>query len=143
MVPPYGVPPRVEEWFLYQNQRLRAVELRQVFMRLGPTFVKVGQSLSTRPNLCPPSYLEELFELQVPFTLNQRILTCVWIEFFASMFGIFIAVIVMERDALPTFPDEEAFTCIERELELPLDSVYSSISASPIAAASLGQVYKA
>ncbi|XP_022872946.1 protein ACTIVITY OF BC1 COMPLEX KINASE 3, chloroplastic-like [Olea europaea var. sylvestris] len=95
---------------LVQNQRLRAVELRQVFTRLGPTFVKIGQGLSTRPDLCPPAYLEELSELQ---------------------------------DALPTFPDEEAFTCIERELGLPLDSVYSSISASPIAAASLGQVYKA
>ncbi|CAI9783563.1 unnamed protein product [Fraxinus pennsylvanica] len=82
-------------------------------------------------------------DVQVPFTLNQRILTCVWIEFFASVFGIFIAVIVMERDALPTFPDEEALTCIERELGLPLDYVYSSISASPIAAASLGQVYRA
>ncbi|KAG6386509.1 hypothetical protein SASPL_155412 [Salvia splendens] len=47
------------------------------------------------------------------------------------------------QDALPTFPDEQAFSCIERELGGSLDSVYSSISASPIAAASLGQVYKA
>ncbi|CAA2954532.1 uncharacterized aarF domain-containing kinase At1g79600, chloroplastic [Olea europaea subsp. europaea] len=95
---------------LDQNQRLRAVELRQVFTGLGPTFVKIGQGLSTRPDLCPPVYLEELSELQ---------------------------------DALPTFPDEAAFTCIERELGRPLESVYSLISASPIAAASLGQVYKA
>ena len=51
--------------------------------------------------------------------------------------------LMIEQDALPTFPDAEAFSCIERELGLPLDSVYSSISPSPIAAASLGQVYKA
>lgn len=51
--------------------------------------------------------------------------------------------ILNEQDALPTFPDAEAFSCIERELGLPLDSIYSSISPSPIAAASLGQVYKA
>lgn len=51
--------------------------------------------------------------------------------------------IVIEQDALPTFPDSEAFACIERELEQPLDSIFSSISPSPIAAASLGQVYKA
>lgn len=44
---------------------------------------------------------------------------------------------------MPTFPDDEAFACIEKELGFPLESVYSSISASPIAAASLGQVYKA
>lgn len=44
---------------------------------------------------------------------------------------------------MPTFPDEEALACIERELGISLESVYSSISPSPIAAASLGQVYKA
>ncbi|CDP07231.1 unnamed protein product [Coffea canephora] len=93
-----------------RSRRLRAVELRQTFTRLGPTFVKIGQGLSTRPDLCPPEYLEELSELQ---------------------------------DALPTFPDIEAFSCIERELGRPLDSIFSAISASPIAAASLGQVYKA
>ncbi|XP_075649646.1 protein ACTIVITY OF BC1 COMPLEX KINASE 3, chloroplastic [Castanea sativa] len=95
---------------LDQNKRLRATELRRIFTRLGPTFVKLGQGLSTRPDICPPEYLEELSELQ---------------------------------DALPTFPDEEAFGCIERELGLSLDSIYSSISPQPIAAASLGQVYKA
>lgn len=47
------------------------------------------------------------------------------------------------QDGLPTFPDEEAFACIEEELGLSLDSIFSSISPSPIAAASLGQVYKA
>jgi len=48
-----------------------------------------------------------------------------------------------QQDALPTFPDTEAFACIEKELGLTLDSIFSSISPSPIAAASLGQVYKA
>lgn len=93
-----------------QKKGIRAAELRRIFTRLGPTFVKLGQGLSTRPDICPPEYLEELAELQ---------------------------------DALPTFPDAEAFSCIERELGLPLDSIFSSISPSPIAAASLGQVYKA
>ncbi|KAH9303031.1 hypothetical protein KI387_014614, partial [Taxus chinensis] len=49
---------------LNQNKRIRAVELRKTLTRLGPTFVKVGQGLSTRPDLCPPEYLEELSELQ-------------------------------------------------------------------------------
>lgn len=47
-----------------QRKRQRAVELRGVFTRLGPTFVKIGQGLSTRPDICPPEYLEELSELQ-------------------------------------------------------------------------------
>lgn len=93
-----------------QNKRIRAIELRNIFTKLGPTFVKLGQGLSTRPDICPSEYLEELSELQ---------------------------------DGLPTFPDEDAFECIERELGLSLDSIFSTISPSPIAAASLGQVYKA
>ncbi|MFS8034454.1 putative UbiB domain-containing protein [Helianthus anomalus] len=48
-----------------------------------------------------------------------------------------------KQDALPTFLDAEAFACIKKELGLSLDSIYSSISLSPIAAASFGQVYKA
>lgn len=50
---------------LDQNKRKRAAELRRIFTRLGPTFVKLGQGLSTRPDICPPEYLEELSELQV------------------------------------------------------------------------------
>lgn len=44
---------------------------------------------------------------------------------------------------MPTFPNAEAFSCIEKQLDFPLEDIYSSISPSPIAAASLGQVYKA
>lgn len=44
---------------------------------------------------------------------------------------------------MPTFPDADAFARIENELGLSIDSIYSSMSPSPIAAASLGQVYKA
>ena len=50
---------------LDQRKRQRAAELRGIFTRLGPTFVKIGQGLSTRPDICPPEYIEELSELQV------------------------------------------------------------------------------
>lgn len=50
---------------LDKNRRVRAVELKDIFTKLGPTFVKLGQGLSTRPDICPPEYLEELSELQV------------------------------------------------------------------------------
>lgn len=50
---------------------------------------------------------------------------------------------VLYQDGLPTFPDEEAFACIERELGLSIDSIFSTISPTAVAAASLGQVYKA
>ncbi|KAI3791527.1 hypothetical protein L2E82_05322 [Cichorium intybus] len=45
---------------LDQNKRSRAIELRETFTKLGPTFVKIGQGLSTRPDLCPLEFLEEL-----------------------------------------------------------------------------------
>ena len=42
--------------------------LRQAFEELGPTFVKLGQLLSTRPHLLPPAFTAELAKLhdQVP-----------------------------------------------------------------------------
>ncbi len=42
----------------------RAMRLRKVLEELGPTFVKLGQLLSTRPDLIPHRYVEELKKLQ-------------------------------------------------------------------------------
>lgn len=38
--------------------------LRKAFEELGPTFIKIGQILSTRPDLLPESYVKELSKLQ-------------------------------------------------------------------------------
>jgi len=38
--------------------------LRLALTALGPTFVKLGQALSTRPDLLPPAWIEELNRLQ-------------------------------------------------------------------------------
>jgi ubiquinone biosynthesis protein len=40
------------------------VHFRQALEELGPTFVKMGQVLSTRPDLLPPAYVAELSKLQ-------------------------------------------------------------------------------
>ena len=47
-----------------KNLEKRAVQLRQLLTRLGPTFIKVGQALSTRPDLVRKDFLEELTKLQ-------------------------------------------------------------------------------
>ncbi|MBD2454195.1 AarF/ABC1/UbiB kinase family protein [Nostoc sp. FACHB-87] len=92
-----------------KNDRRRAVQLRELLTRLGPAYIKIGQALSTRPDLVPPTYLEELTRLQ---------------------------------DQLPPFPNEIAYQFIEEELGAPPEEIYVELSAQPIAAASLGQVYK-
>ncbi|HEY9847405.1 MAG TPA: AarF/ABC1/UbiB kinase family protein [Candidatus Caenarcaniphilales bacterium] len=38
--------------------------LRNILVELGPVYVKLGQLLSTRPDLLPPAYIEELTALQ-------------------------------------------------------------------------------
>jgi predicted unusual protein kinase regulating ubiquinone biosynthesis (AarF/ABC1/UbiB family) len=45
-------------------RRERAVYLRETLVELGPTFIKFGQILSTRPDVLPGPYVEELGELQ-------------------------------------------------------------------------------
>ncbi len=92
------------------NQERRAIRLRQILTRLGPTFIKVGQALSTRPDLIKPSFLDELIKLQ---------------------------------DQLPPFSNYIARQTIYRDLERTPEEIYSYFSPEPVAAASLGQVYKA
>jgi predicted unusual protein kinase regulating ubiquinone biosynthesis (AarF/ABC1/UbiB family) len=91
-------------------QTQRATQLRQIITCLGPAYIKVGQALSTRPDLVREDYLAELTKLQ---------------------------------DQLPPFPTPQAFSIIERELGKPVDEIYKLVSKQPVAAASLGQVYKA
>ena len=44
--------------------RAAAERLRRSLEELGPTFCKLGQILSTRPDLLPPAFVEELASLQ-------------------------------------------------------------------------------
>ncbi len=57
---------QLDRWFgqSERNTARRASQLRQLLTRLGPSFVKVGQALSTRPDLIRRDYLEELTQLQ-------------------------------------------------------------------------------
>jgi ubiquinone biosynthesis protein len=46
------------------GRRRQAKRLRSALEELGPTFAKLGQILSTRPDLVPPEFVEELATLQ-------------------------------------------------------------------------------
>jgi len=84
--------------------------LFDVITDLGPCFIKLGQALSTRPDLVRQDWLTELNNLQ---------------------------------DNLPAFDHKIALKIIEEELGSPANKLFEEFPDSPIASASLGQVYKA
>ncbi|GER35960.1 protein kinase superfamily protein [Striga asiatica] len=43
---------------------VRAAQLRKILVQLGPAYIKIAQAISSRPDLIPPSYLDELSLLQ-------------------------------------------------------------------------------
>ncbi|KAI5084943.1 hypothetical protein GOP47_0001112 [Adiantum capillus-veneris] len=56
----------------------RAGELRAALVQLGPAFVKIAQAVSSRPDVIPPAYLEELSLLQdqiAPFATDAALKT--------------------------------------------------------------------
>lgn len=74
--------------------RDRARRIRDALQELGPTFAKLGQVLSTRPDLLPPEIIEELATLQekvTPLTEQEvvaameRELQVPWEDVFASI----------------------------------------------------------
>jgi len=91
-------------------QKRLAQKILATLTGLGPCFIKVGQSLSTRPDLVRRDWLEQLTQLQ---------------------------------DNLPPFPHAIALATIEQELGGPADQLFEHFPGHPVAAASLGQVYKA
>jgi predicted unusual protein kinase regulating ubiquinone biosynthesis (AarF/ABC1/UbiB family) len=100
-----------DEWRnqVEQNRGKRATQLRKLLTNLGPTFIKVGQALSTRPDLIRKDFLEELVKLQ---------------------------------DQLPPFDHDIALSIIETDLNRSIDEIFTKLSPQPVAAASLGQVYR-
>ncbi|MHB9054196.1 MAG: ABC1 kinase family protein [Thermoleophilia bacterium] len=88
----------------------RGEHMRRLLEELGPTFVKFGQLLSTRPDTIPEDIIAELRRLQ---------------------------------DDVPPFPFEVAEKTVESELGLTIERLFLEFEETPVAAASIGQVYRA
>jgi hypothetical protein len=97
-----------------KNMPMRAKQILNICTRLGTTAIKIGQSLSIRGDILPAPYVKELSELQ---------------------------------DRVKPFPTNLAKAIIEEELASSgagsIKTVFRKISDEPVAAASIGQVFKA
>jgi hypothetical protein len=83
--------------------------LAKALEQMGPSAIKLGQLLATRPDILGAEVARGLESLQ---------------------------------DRLPPFPDAEARRIVERELNRPLETVFSKFGP-PVAAASIAQVHEA
>jgi len=94
----------------------RAAQFNSIVTSLGPFFIKLGQALSIRPDILSPRAMVELQKL------------C---------------------DKVPSYPTELALATLEKDLSeqfgrpMTKDDIFRDMTPEPVAAASLGQVYKA
>ena len=61
---PWSYPGGMTEAKKAERRKKQAIWIRNTFLELGPTFIKVGQLFSTRADLFPSEYVEELSKLQ-------------------------------------------------------------------------------
>src|SRR4051812_48700045 len=87
--------------------RRRAEAFAKSLKDMGPTYVKFGQVLSTRPDVVPPEYIDALEQLQ---------------------------------DQIEPFSFADVEKIVEDELHVRISKAFEVFEATPIAAASLGQV---
>ncbi len=92
------------------EQYTAAEHLRMAFEELGPTFIKMAQILSTRPDLISPEYASEFSRLQ---------------------------------DSVPPVDFSPIKNLLESELRRPLNEIFKHFESTPLASASIGQVYRA
>jgi len=117
------------------ENRQTAVKLREAFEELGPTFIKMGQTMSKRPDLVPQPYVIEMANLQdkvkpIPFEEMAESLDLACVCEFET-------------------PEERKRKKTEAELKASRErrakafiKIFDSFDTDPIACGSIAQVYK-
>jgi ubiquinone biosynthesis protein len=90
------------------NRHRQAEHLREALNELGTTFIKLGQALSTRPDLLPAEYIAELGKLQ---------------------------------DEVPPMSFDKMEKVLIQELRKSAADLFDEFDPTPLASASIGQVY--
>lgn len=121
----YYVSNRRNPCILDSKNQEKAVKLRKALEELGPTFIKLGQILSKRPDIVPAIYIEELGNLQD--NVNPLEFNTMKVAF-------------------------EGFSCSIGETEIndalgnsdfDIHEIFEEFNTEPIACASIAQVYEA
>jgi ubiquinone biosynthesis protein len=117
------------------ENRQTAEKLRQAFEELGPTFIKMGQTMSKRPDLVPQPYVIEMANLQdkvkpLPFEEMAESLDLACICEFQTR---------EERNRKKS--EEELKAARERKAKAFI-KIFDGFDPNPIASGSIAQVYK-
>jgi len=117
------------------ENRQTAAKLRQAFEELGPTFIKMGQTMSKRPDLVPQPYVIEMASLQdrvkpLPFEQMAESLDLACICEYQPR---------AERNRKKS--EEELKAARERKAKAFIN-IFDSFDPDPIACGSIAQVYK-
>ena len=102
--------PATEPESIEPDVKARAEAFANALRQMGPTYVKFGQLLSTRPDVVPHEYILTLESLQ---------------------------------DDLEPFSFADVERIVEEELGVRISKAFETFEATPLAAASLGQVHRA
>lgn len=121
----YYVSNRRNPCVLDSKNRDNAVKLRKALEELGPTFIKLGQILSKRPDIVPAMYIEELGNLQDNVNPLGFDTMKVAFEGFSCSIG-----------------TEEINETLEHS-NFDIHEIFDEFNTEPIACASIAQVYEA